>query len=429
MIRNYIFNTQGVELFTIDNFLSSEECDNLCNQIANRNQPSTVTGAGLDPKVYSQNRTSKSAFLRDDDPMVHRVDQRISEEIEVPLSMSEPTQGQLYDVGEHFGDHTDYFEGDSYINSCLASGQRTWTVMIYLNDVEEGGHTEFSELGKSISPLKGRAVFWVGSHGRGAEIPATLHSGRPVIRGQKMIITKWFREREYKPLEDLRLAEEYWNRNAKEIRLLNGEHIKVKIDFVDGIAHARYGDHTNIPAMTQDGFVKAKIPEDLYAKIMTYYQAGRQDAFPEFDPQDKSEHLTSFIASDKSRYPTEMIPLNQEIKEEIFKGVGSVLQAWSQRELSPTYCYGIRTYKRGAVLKKHTDGFETRIISAILNVDQQVDEPWALQIDDHQGQEHEVFLKPGEMALYESAILSHGRVKPLKGDFYSNLFVHFVNLS
>ena len=80
-------------------------------------------------------------------------------------------------------------------------------------------------------------------------------------------------------------------------------------------------------------------------------------------------------------------------------------------------------------MKKHTDGFETRVISSILNVAQQVDTPWALQIDDHNGVEHEVFLRPGEMVLYESAVLSHGRIKPFNGDYYSNLFVHYVNLS
>ena len=80
-------------------------------------------------------------------------------------------------------------------------------------------------------------------------------------------------------------------------------------------------------------------------------------------------------------------------------------------------------------MKKHIDGFETRIISAILNIDQDVEEPWALQIDDHNGIEHEVFLSPGEMCLYESATLEHGRVNPLIGNYYANLFVHYINIS
>ena len=429
MTKNHVFNMQGVELFTIDNFLDDSECQYLCELIKKSNQRSTVTGSHNQPSVYNESRTSKSAFFDPSDRVVSRMDQRISDVIQVPLYMGEPSQGQLYNEGEYFNDHTDYFDGDSYINSCLASGQRTWTAMIYLNDVPAGGHTEFPVLGKSITPMRGRAVFWQGSYGSGHEIPATLHSGRPVIEGEKMIITKWFREKEYRPLEDQRLAKEHWDSQLTEIAVPGGDPIHVKIDFVNGIAHARYEDHTKIPALTPDGFRKVKIPEALYREIMNFYMMGRASAFPEFDPRDSTQHLTEFIASKDSRFPTELIPLTDEMKRKIFDGVMGVLQEWSGRLLSPTHCYGIRTYKRGAVLKKHTDGFETRIISAILNIDQSVDEPWALQIDDHEGNEHEVFLEAGEMALYESAILSHGRVKPLKGDYFSNLFVHFVNLS
>ncbi len=36
-----------------------------------------------------------------------------------------------------------------------------------------------------------------------------------------------------------------------------------------------------------------------------------------------------------------------------------------------------------------------------------------------------VYLEPGEMVLYESARVLHGRMEPLNGDFYDNLFVHF----
>ena len=36
-----------------------------------------------------------------------------------------------------------------------------------------------------------------------------------------------------------------------------------------------------------------------------------------------------------------------------------------------------------------------------------------------------MFLKPGEMLLYESAKMPHGRQFPLEGDFYDNLFAHF----
>ena len=34
-------------------------------------------------------------------------------------------------------------------------------------------------------------------------------------------------------------------------------------------------------------------------------------------------------------------------------------------------------------------------------------------------------LEPGEMVLYESAKLPHGRQIPFQGEFYDNLFAHF----
>ena len=39
-------------------------------------------------------------------------------------------------------------------------GQRTWTTMIYLNDVEEGGETYFKYLNLKIKPKKGLLIGW-----------------------------------------------------------------------------------------------------------------------------------------------------------------------------------------------------------------------------------------------------------------------------
>ena len=62
----------------------------------------------------------------------------------------------------------------------------------------------------------------------------------------------------------------------------------------------------------------------------------------------------------------------------------------------------------------HTDRLNTHVVSAIFNIDQDVDVEWPLQIVDHQGSAHEILLKPGDMVLYESARLVHGRIKPLQ---------------
>ena len=61
-------------------------------------------------------------------------------------SYSEIIQGQIYEIGQEFKVHTDTFEGAAFEEHTKERGQRTYTFMIYLNDVEEGGETEFPEL-------------------------------------------------------------------------------------------------------------------------------------------------------------------------------------------------------------------------------------------------------------------------------------------
>jgi len=88
--------------------------------------------------------------------------------------------------------------------------------------------------------------------------------------------------------------------------------------------------------------------------------------------------------------------------------------------------YGLRKYTRGATLLSHLDHLETHVVSAILNIAQDVDEDWPLQIMDHNGNPHEIILAPGQMIWYESAKLVHARIKPLKGKSFENMFVHYM---
>ena len=44
---------------------------------------------------------------------------------------------------------------------------------------------------------------------------------------------------------------------------------------------------------------------------------------------------------------------------------------------------------------------------------------------DNEDQKKTIVLKPGEMLLYESAKVPHGRQFPLEGEYYENILVHF----
>ena len=127
----------------------------------------------------------------------------------------------------------------------------------------------------------------------------------------------------------------------------------------------------------------------------------------------------------KKTKASSLIDLSDGLRTEIHNALKLMMEQWCGKELLPTYVYGIRVYHRGAVLKCHQDRLETHIISAIINIDQQVDEDWPLVIDDNYYRRHQVLLKPGEVIFYEGGRLTHGRPYPLKGDSFANIFCHF----
>ena len=121
---------------------------------------------------------------------------KINETIGLEANLGELPQVQKYDVGEQFKAHTDYFENVEYNNCHLAKGgQRTWTFMVYLNDVEEGGETNFPKLQLEFKPQQGKALIWNNLINNEKENVYTLHQGKPIIKGVKYIITKWYREK------------------------------------------------------------------------------------------------------------------------------------------------------------------------------------------------------------------------------------------
>ena len=84
-----------------------------------------------------------------------------------------------------------------------------------------------------------------------------------------------------------------------------------------------------------------------------------------------------------------------------------------------------RRYTNGSWLASHLDRFSTHVISAILNIGQDVEEDWPLYILDNSGAPHSVLLQPGEMLWYESARAVHGRPRHFKGEYFDNLFIHY----
>ena len=180
-------------LFVRRGFLSAETCGGLIERIDARRRPSTIADSIGDAGY----RTSETCDLPAGDPLVARVDAAIAALTGIDPVFGEPIQGQRYAVGQEFKGHTDYFEptGVDYERFCSVAGNRTWTVMIYLNEPEAGGATRFKAIDKIVQPEAGKLLAWNNRRADGSLNPATLHQGMKVRAGVKYVVTKWFRER------------------------------------------------------------------------------------------------------------------------------------------------------------------------------------------------------------------------------------------
>lgn len=183
----------AAEVFTCKAFLPGPLCDELIRLIDINRRPSTIA----DPNGDDYFRTSETCDLDAAEPAVEELEERLNAISGIAPEYGEPVQGQRYDIGQEFKAHTDYFDpwGQDYQRYCTVSGQRTWTIMIYLNTVKAGGGTRFKELGKTFQPERGRLLAWNNRKADGQVNPATLHHGMKVRQGVKYIITKWYRER------------------------------------------------------------------------------------------------------------------------------------------------------------------------------------------------------------------------------------------
>lgn len=179
----------------VNDFLSDTECQRLIDISSSRLEKSKTMGY-KDYAVPEENdsRTSSGAFLNPkSDPIFKTIDNRISKMVNWDSSKNgEDLHILQYKPGQQYKPHYDYFSREFIAKQKARTGwgQRVGTVLLYLNEVESGGHTIFPDVGISVHPNKGSALFFAYN-----DDPASLslHGGAPVVSGIKWVATKWLR--------------------------------------------------------------------------------------------------------------------------------------------------------------------------------------------------------------------------------------------
>ena len=181
-------------IWTTENALTDEFCEHVINKFEERvdDQEDGVTGSGYVPNVKQSkdiHLSSYDAWKPEDDVFYKSLNKHFNiyrehlgpntycelakdcNDVGYQLQRTEP--GQFYTW--HHDSIPYYFDGQLK--------QRAVTFIWYLNDVDEGGYTEFID-GTKIQPERGRILFF----------PATwtyMHRGFPPKSNTKCICTGW----------------------------------------------------------------------------------------------------------------------------------------------------------------------------------------------------------------------------------------------
>lgn len=145
------------------------------------------------------------------------------------------------------------------------------------------------------------------------------------------------------------------------------------------------------------GFKKGKLPPDVWSSISAYYYNNRNHMT--FEEQAGASVFINWWES-----PCYFIGMPWGLKGRWQARLQKLVQNWIGHEtpLEQTDIYGIRRYEQGARLLSHVDRITTHAVSLIINVAQEnMKEPWMVEIYDFAGRLHEIEMQPGDTIYYE----------------------------
>jgi len=207
------------------------------------------------------------------------------------------------------------------------------------------------------------------------------------------------------------------------------DHWEEKAYACDNVESDRIKQNINQPQsmvnFTETGYKKMKTPDHIFKKLLDFWEVNKAK-------EEDEKWFPGNIFVNYWDVPSTMIDVHDakfeggggHLVDQIHDSMKDIIQEWTGQNIIPSSLYGVRVYKEGAVLAPHVDR-NPLISSAIVNVAQDVDEPWPLEVIGHDGKAKNVTMEPGDLVLYESHSIVHGRPFPLKGRYFANLFIHF----
>lgn len=219
-------NNSSVRVFLYDEFLSEQECDGLMRAHDSHVKESSkinplicfdtietlrkhlktarkkvkVTPADFIPGTFCVNETFSrqlsnwlksnwsysTAFYPGESKFSKIFEYRVKEATQLLPENGGKFQITSYPQGIGYKTHTDCIEDNPDERDRMA------TILVYLQDVEDGGETKFPELGIWVKPRKGRALVWNNMNEDGKCEPLSIHNAAKVNKGHKYILQRWY---------------------------------------------------------------------------------------------------------------------------------------------------------------------------------------------------------------------------------------------
>jgi len=194
-------------IFSVQNFLTPEECDYLIHLASDSFGPAPVVGKGFGE--ISASRTSSTCYLARED--VPGYMNKVTTLIQKPINHCELPQIGRYLPTQQYLQHYDAFDlsNQDGLRFAVNGGQRVATVLVYLNTVSCGGCTYFPRLNLRVTPIQGLAVIFFPATMDGYLDQRVLHAAEPAI-DTKYVSQVWIRQGAYHGQASKRVGEKTW---------------------------------------------------------------------------------------------------------------------------------------------------------------------------------------------------------------------------
>ncbi len=167
---------------------------------AGRDRLEQPTYSTTDGRTTGEQRTNQAALVDQwSVPVLADLMTTISGIVRLPPEHAETSKLLRYEGEQLFDLHFDGYEEDGASHEDFQKGgQRLFTTLCYLNDVEEEGQTAFPHLKIAVRPKLGRVLLFANNlPGQNTTHPDSAHVGFGPGDGVKWVLSVWWREHHF----------------------------------------------------------------------------------------------------------------------------------------------------------------------------------------------------------------------------------------